>query len=367
MKNILFLCNTYYQLIVALQMKMTMFENENVTLLLSDHSINADSIVKKLSKENIFYQIEYIKTRKIDYTSKDLKTKIKTLYNAFFYDDSELFKLLCNKKFDEFFYFNQNLSTNIIYSIMVKNNTNIKCNQYEEGIFSYEAMKNQDILKINSMILKIYCFLRVIFGLKVLLKETKNVYVFYTELYEGNKFINKIQKIEVNSKLTNLLMRIYKLKNIKNYYKQKYIYFSAICDVEGGEPIGEINLVKQIAKLVGKDNLIIKKHPRDLRDVYEKSNFIVDKNSAIPWEVIQLVYDFKDHIFLTATSGSVLTINSLVPNKAKTYFLFNLCNIKNNYIAKKVAELLNNYLKNFSNNKIFKNVFVINKITDILD
>ena len=366
MKNILFLCNTYYQLIVALQMKITVFKEENVVVLLSDHSMNADNITKKLSKEKIFAQVEYIETRKIDYTSKSLRSKIKNLYNAFFCNNSDLFKFLFNRKFDEFFYFNQNLSTNIIYSIILKSNNNIKCNQYEEGIFSYDAMKNRDILKINSILLKIYCCLRLIFGLKVLLKETKDAYVFYPEMYTGDRFINKIPQIEMNSELKKLLMKIYELNNRNNYYKQKYIYFSAICDVEGGEPIGELKLVKQIAELVGNDNLIIKKHPRDTRDVYEKSDLIVDKNSAIPWEVIQLVYDFKDHIFLTATSGSVLTINSIVPNKAKTYFLFNLCDIKNNYIAKKVSELINDYLKHFSNNKIFKDVFIINKINDIL-
>lgn len=366
MKNILFLCNTYYQLIVALQIKMTMFENENVTLLLSDHSMNADNIVKKLSKESVFNQIEYIQIRKIDYTSKNLKTKIKTLYSAFFYYDSELFRFLCNKKFDEFFYFNQNLSTNIIYSIMVKNNTNVKCNQYEEGIFSYDAMKCNSIFKINSLTLKLYLLLKKICGNKVLVNETKNVFVFYPELYSGDRFINKIPLLKLNGELVNILKNVFQINLEQCYYKQKYIYFSAICDVEGGESIGELNLVQKIADFVGKDNLLIKEHPRDYRKIYSKYGFNVDKNSAIPWEVIQLVYDFKDHIFLTATSGSVLTINMIILERPKTYFLFNLCNIKNNYIAKKVASILEVNLRKFSNHLLFKNVYIANDLKEIL-
>ena len=46
MQNILFVCNTYYQLIMAINMRITLFKNDKVTLLLSNHSKNADVITQ---------------------------------------------------------------------------------------------------------------------------------------------------------------------------------------------------------------------------------------------------------------------------------------------------------------------------------
>lgn len=366
MRNILFYCNTYYQLIIAIQLKITLFKNDNVSLILSDHTESFKTIIKNLEEEKIFSEILFIKTKKIDFTSKNILKKLKHLYKTYFNKFSILKNYEQKQKYDAFFYFNQNISTNLIYSIISKNNLNLKCYQYEEGIFSYDAMKYSSILKINSLTLKLYLLLKKIVGNKTLVNETKNVFVFYPNLYSGDRFVNKIPLLELNGELTNILKNIFQINFNKYCYKQKYIYFSAICDVEGGEPIGELNLVQKIANLVGRNNLLIKEHPRDTRKIYSKYGLNVDKNSAIPWEVIQLIHDFKKHVFLTATSGSVLTINMILSERPKTYFLFNLCNINNNYIAKKVAGNLEKFLRNFSKHLLFKNVYIVNDLKEIL-
>ncbi|HGT1350754.1 TPA: hypothetical protein ACMUTV_003105, partial [Enterococcus faecium] len=91
------------------------------------------------------------------------------------------------------------------------------------------------------------------------------------------------------------------------YKEKKYIFFTSVYDFEGGEPVGEYELVCKIADLVGKDNLIVKTHPRDVRTIYKDNGFIEDKNSSIPWEAIQLSGDFNDKIFMTINSGSVIS------------------------------------------------------------
>ncbi|HEG1241807.1 TPA: hypothetical protein SCN02_002979, partial [Enterococcus faecium] len=53
------------------------------------------------------------------------------------------------------------------------------------------------------------------------------------------------------------------------YKEKKYIFFTSVYDFEGGEPVGEYELVCKIADLVGKDNLIVKTHPRDVRTIYK--------------------------------------------------------------------------------------------------
>ena len=112
-------------------------------------------------------------------------------------------------------------------------------------------------------------------------------------------------------------------------------FFTGVFDFEGGSPIGEFELVLKIAKLVGKDNLIIKTHPRDSRTIYAENKLKVYKHSYIPWEAIQFNNDFSDKVLLTVNSGSVLGANLILENRAESYFLFNCCKIENNYEASK--------------------------------
>ena len=54
MKRILIIANTYYQLVLAIQMSKTVFEQDEIILLLSDHSKNTEEICKRLNEIHVF-------------------------------------------------------------------------------------------------------------------------------------------------------------------------------------------------------------------------------------------------------------------------------------------------------------------------
>ena len=91
-----------------------------------------------------------------------------------------------------------------------------------------------------------------------MIESTKKVYCLYPDLYFGKLLVEKIPAIKTDSELINILKKVFNVDIDKKSYKEKYIYFSSICDFEGGKPIGEFELIKNIAHLVGKDNLLIK-------------------------------------------------------------------------------------------------------------
>ena len=120
--------------------------------------------------------------------------------------------------------------------------------------------------------------------------------------------------------------------------------------LRGGKPIGEFELVKRIADKVGKDNLVIKVHPRDTRSVYLNHGLKIDMNSSIPWEVVFLCGNFDGKILLTINSTSVLSSCLLSDDEISGSYLFKLCDISKNESAKKnaktITELINSaYLK----------------------
>ncbi len=147
---------------------------------------------------------------------------------------------------------------------------------------------------------------------------------------------------------------------------KKYFFFTSVYDFEGGEPIGEYELVCKIADLVGKENLLVKTHPRDVRTIYEDEGFIVDKNSDIPWEAIQLSKDFSDKVFLTATSGSVLAGSFMSENPPKTFFMHKCCNVSGNYSAQKTIATIEELLCDEALKDSLRTVSYANDVKDIL-
>lgn len=170
--------------------------------------------------------------------------------------------------------------------------------------------------------------------------DVEALYCFYPEFYTGILKTILIPKIELSDILfAQSLAKVFNIDKAKIYYPQKYIYFASVGDFEGGKPVGEVALAKKISKIVGKENLLIKLHPRDKTGLFEKEGLTVDKESSVPWEVIQLNYNFKNHVFLTCASGSVLSINLTLEEGPETYFMFPLCKVsQNECIAPSVAQ-----------------------------
>lgn len=82
---------------------------------------------------------------------------------------------------------------------------------------------------------------------------------------------------------------------------------------------------------------MVKTHPRDTSGAFERAGLTVDQNSAVPWEVIQLCCDFQDHVFLTVSSGSVLSINLACDDPVSTWFLYKMCNLSENPLIENVT------------------------------
>ena len=191
-------------------------------------------------------------------------------------------------------------------------------------------------------------------------------YCFYPELYHGNLKTKKLETITPNETTAEQIRLVFNLQNQIIEYKEQYIFFSSIFDIDGEKAIGEFELLLSLADLVGRDNLLIKVHPRDTRTIYAENGLKVDKNSAAPWEAIQLCGDFRNNIFLTTASSSVLSGCLMLPYSIPTYFLYNLCDIKNNGIAQKAVSEIEKTLSNEKLMESFSNIIIAEKLEDVV-
>lgn len=358
----LIISNTHYQTIFAIQLKLTLFKDDEVVLIISDHSKNSEMVCENLKELNLFSEVCYVFSREILY-SNDKNKQWKDFIN-FSIMKNNRYKFYLEKigdcYFDEIISFNLESDIYGLYYILSEKNKEVKLSMMEEGIFTYSnKLESSKKLNLANNIRK-----RIkkenIYG------ALENFYCFYPQIYEGDFNAVGVPLINNKSECTSILRKIFNLKENSNIYDRKYIFFTSVFDFEGGKSIGEFELVKKTAELVGKANLIVKTHPRDRRTIYKENGFYVDINSSIPWEVIQLTYDFSSNVFLSATSGSVLSGSFMSENPIRTYYLYKLCDLQENEKARIAVNNINNLINNEKMKDIFKSVSMPERIEDIL-
>lgn len=329
MKKVIYICNTYFQLMTAIQMKNTFHKNDYMSVLLSDHSQNAEKVANNLTKLNYFDHVFFINTKSLD---KDKHRLIKAFEDIIFAVFGNLKKItIDNETYDELYFYNIGISTATLFSYLRLKNDSLKCHRFEEGILSYNDTFNDVYSKELPLRMKLVYFIRKMFGEKNIFECIENYYCFYPEYYKGSLIPVKIPFITNN--VRNIITKAFNIDVSELIYKQKYIYFASVGDFEGEKPVGEVKLAQEIAALVGFENLLVKVHPRDNTNLFAKAGLNVDKGSDIPWEVIQFNYDFRNHVFLTAFSGSVLFANMMLKERPKTYFLYQFCDISDNKVV----------------------------------
>lgn len=337
MKSVLAVINTYSQLLTLIQIKKCFFECDNVDVIISDQTKNTKSVAERLSDLKYFNEVLWISNNDICSEDRDIRGKI---YSWFYILFGRKVDGITNKYYDELLFFNPDIFLHGIYSILKSKNKNLICSRYEEGILSYS-----DSRFLNDSKLKCTNKIRSSFGKSYLERDTKQFYCFYPEYYIGKLKPIKIKQISDNKEIIgNFLKNIFQINDNDLYIKEKYIFFTSVFDFQGSNPIGEYDLVKKIADIVGRDNIIVKTHPRDKRDVYQDSGLKIYRNSSIPWEAIQLNNNFSDKVLLTVNSSSVLTVNLMVKEKAKAVFLYKCCDYKKNSEAIASAQYLEELL-----------------------
>ena len=362
MKNRLIIANTYYQIILAIQMKLTIFKSDYVCLLISDHSRNSYEISERMGALFIFEEVHYIKTKGL-IGSRNAADKIIDCITISFMKTnrySYMLKDTINKFYDELICFNYSIDIYGLFSELYERNENFIISLYEEGILSYGVRASMNYRR------QIIRTLRHLVKRKDISDSFGYFYCFYPLLYNGSFKTLSVPKIQIKSECSLILSKLFEINKKRCEYRQKYIFFTSVYDFEGGKSVGEYKLVCKIAGLVGKENILVKTHPRDTRTIYTDNGFIVDENSAIPWEAIQLSDDFSNKVFLTLNSGSVLSGSTMSEKPVRTYYMYKLCDYRENELCKKTVSDIENLLFNKEMKETLKNVKIAERLEDIL-
>lgn len=340
----LFFCNTNYQLIVAVQIALSF--KKDCSIIITNEIKNCENIARNLKKIKLF---EYVACIDV----KTAKSSSILITQCIFGKAPEEIK---DCVFDEFVGFNLDISTHIVYAFFYKKNKDIVVNKMEEGLMSLNT------LDTSCGVIEVSYKVRRLLHKRNLKDIVSGFYCFSPNANKSNIPSIQIPLIDRNSRIRKCLNSIF-CNEKKFVYKEKYIFLSCIYDIEGGNPIGELELAKEIADRVGRDNLLVKVHPRDNKEKYNQAGLKVDDNSSIPFEVIQINTDFSDKILITTLSGSILNFNQALKNAPTSYYGYRLCKLGGNPLASHYKDVLEQYLADKELG--LKNIYVMNSTEEL--
>lgn len=318
MKRILIFANTYYQLIMAIQLKYTLFRDDYVALVLSDHSNGAEKVYDRLKKQNFFDETAFVKSKGVIHNRKASEKITETFHLIFRNSNNYSFYLdgLSSLVFDQVLFYNIEIDTYGVFSILAAHNKKIEFSSYEEGILSY------DNFFYDSTKFKFIRTCRHLINKPAIFDHYKTFYCVYPELYTGNAQPVSIPQISSdNNEMKSLLADIFNIDTSVNYEKYRYIYFESSYE-SNNQPIGEMEVFQQLVEIVGAENILVKKHPRSVTRYFEEHGIQVDTNSNAPFEAIQLNCEMSSCTFICAASGSVLSVNSVIDKPSKTLLFY---------------------------------------------
>ena len=320
----MFVCNTYYQLLVAIQMRSTIFSNEKAYLVLSNDIKNVEQISSQIKATNKFDGVYFY----------DIKKRNKLTNFIFAFIGKNICDFPKSLVVDEPFSFNFDLSFHFIFAFFERRNHNIQSFRFEEGVLSYFVPFDK-----SNFLRKVYK-LRKFFKKRNARAVCSQFYCFRPELYDGVFEAVGIPTLDIsNSELKSTLINSFNLNtnSHSNTSESLVIYLASVYNIDGDGKVDEHKIVSDVERITDPLPVKVKNHPRDNCNTFKN---IFEFNDA-PIELLPLCFnDFSKIIVLSSFSGSLLNIASLYGGTIKCIYTTMLCDCSRNALASHFSAII---------------------------
>ena len=337
-RSILLICNTPFQIIMACHIIGLYYREYDVDIAISEGIKDGLKLVNNAISTNYFRKVIYIRNKKTFLTGKGLFKRL--LYLAgrvkevFF--NYRIAYNLTNRNYDVCLFSNISMLTKLLGTFMKKNNPDIKLAVFEEGIVTYT--------KLFSSCDAPSTLYSKVFDKKGLLSKINLLYVCYPNLLEwslNNGEVVKLPIINKNDKeYISLLNAVFGCREDDiDIYDKRVIFFEESHSFEGFK-VPDIDIVNKIADKVGRENIMVKIHPRNPNNRFSQLGYKTNENVSIPWELIVLNQFFEDKIFVTISSGAVISPYLYIGMPCVSYSLLNCVEERPGYMNGELGDMM---------------------------
>ena len=313
-KVALFRCVTVFQLLNAVNLKTTLLKDVKADLVLSkatDFSI----FVKKLKSMGIFRNIYISNDTPETYFEWRRCTKREQTF-MMLYPEKYVMLPDLGEVYTDFYIAVADDYNKLYYYNMVKMGMRPCIHIFEDGLSTY-LIDHLEECKADIFNHNIYKNLSFI-------KHVSEILPYQPQLHVANTHvcpINAIPKIDyTDDKVKKMYNDIFGSNSLP---KEKYIFLEEAF-VWDGISSTDMDLIEFVANAVGKNNIIVKMHPRNNINRFSKEGYKIINNSKIPWEMTIMNSDLEDKVFITVSSTSAFTAGLVFDKPFKTINLFDL-------------------------------------------
>lgn len=289
-KRVLFICNSAYQLLTAVQIRKTIYREDSADLILTNQLADAEKVADQTQKAQVFDKVEYVQNKKQSYKNRITETiddfrTIKKLHRRLGMYDS-----VCMS----------NISVFTILLTRFYQFKPLEINIFEDGFITYcKAFTKMDRASLIAKII----------NPKGILGMASHLFIYNPDLLEWHRESIEIVAIPKISQADTATIKT--LNIIFNYQSQTDIYDRKFLFLEESFfadhfIVNDVEMVEELAKIVGKENVMVKLHPRNAENRFEKLGYKTNHNYAIPWELILLNTHIKDCTLISISSCAIL-------------------------------------------------------------
>lgn len=289
-KECLFMCNTSFQIMMALEFKMTVLKKDKVDISLSDTLPDAEKVYENIKKSNVFNNVILCKEYEINYNKEynQYATLRKMLRRKKICQD--IIKKF-RKKYDELYVCDTFYTTNVIYEELIRINPDIKVFYYEESplvVMADTGNHFKDLSFYQGTGMK--CLLKKILGIKNI---NGNFSGAYTTAYKKmeKRYFAWIDMPRITKDKKEEYIKI--LNSFWAFDKSDYMKLNGIIFIEesffaDGKPSCELEIMKDLVEFSSDNQIAVKLHPRTRKNRFDTREIIVLENKSIPWELLVL-------------------------------------------------------------------------------
>jgi len=349
----LFLCNTVYQLFVAMWMKHSLFSDSHTDIIISNHINNGKELADRVRKYGEFENCYFAES--FDYSWHKMTISKKKWYTIHLHPDRFLSRLIhLEHTYSSVYVANFDPFSQLLYGALIQKYNNCQIYLYEDGVGTYnpEFSVRYEETKFaeTGYIQKVFRKIRkqnAIYG------NLSGVYLFTPEYmrWNPNAPLIRISKMDQNDDAyLNMCNMVYGYYDSNDRYREKYIFLEQ-CFEADGIYINDVDIIDQFAERVGKENIMVKIHPRNTVNRFSERGYKTNTELSIPWEVVLLNQkDLSDKVLMTVSSGAVVSPYILFGINVRAYSIINLLTFSTTtprYMIQSHHEIVTNMIKKY--------------------
>lgn len=318
------MCNSAYQLLTAVQLRCTIYAEDEVDLLLSNQLAGASKISHNARQTGLFKKVRYIETKRQAFPNR-LAEGI---------HDWRLIRRLKHELGEYDVFCIANISVFSILFVRFYQHKTLEINVYEDGFVTYcRCFENFDRASVIARMLLPHG----------MLSKVTHIYLFNPELLEWHRPTIEVVSIPKFDKrdiaLIAQLNRLFGYEPDPGEYDTPYLFMEESFAADSYK-VEDMELVETIANEVGKDNIVIKLHPRNPENRFVRKGYKTNKNTAVPWELVVLNTDMCGHTLISISSCSILQPYLLLGTPIRSISLLKLLKEKPGNMRGELGEFM---------------------------